>query len=146
MNSIHSEIYTATCMIMMYSYLKYWRIKLPCFNQLVSSPRKRNDIQNSKTLPNRSNKSCYHVLYKTQKKMYCWNEWLWKKSKKNTGNLYAFGERPCLRQNFLGRNYKTGHSKPNLLPLYILKIFYIHTYKSRCVHNLNNHEKGIKHM
>ena len=29
---------------------------------------RKDDIQNSKTLPNHSNKSCYHVLYKTQKK------------------------------------------------------------------------------
>ena len=60
------------------------------------------------------------------------------------GNLYALGERPCQSQTFLGRNYKTGHFNPNLQPLYIYKFFYIHTYKPRCIHNLNNHEKGIK--
>ena len=41
MNSIHSEICTAICMIKMYSYSKHWRIKQPCLNQLVSSPWKR---------------------------------------------------------------------------------------------------------
>ena len=59
------------------------------------------------------------------------------KSRRIMGNLYAFGERPCQSQNLLGRNYKTGHFNPNLQSLYIYKFFYIHTYKSRRVHNLN---------
>ena len=37
-------------------------------------PSKRKDNQNSETLPNRLNKSCCHVLYKTQTK-YCGHDY-----------------------------------------------------------------------